>query len=794
MLQGSKAEQRKWWLYNRFRYIDSKYNAGDALTDVIQIRGYAKADVTVTPYAAIYASVKYGSYLTQKRARRNEPITLECPLDNVNDTEIYIYSASQLAAVGNLSGLMPGFADLSKATKLQSLKLGDASGSYSNGNLTSLTLGNNGLLRSLDVRNCPNLTQTVDASGCKNIEEVYLEGTAITGVNLPNGGILKTLHLPATVTNLTIRNQTALRDLTIPSYENISTLRLENVGAAVNGRAILEGIPANSRVRMVGFSWEAASVEEIFALYDLLDTMRGLDENGNNMEQAQMGGEIHIDALTGAELAQMLGRYPNIDVTYDHITSYLYYYNYDGSQLLYTESVYDGGDGAYSGKPARSSTAQYTYAFAGWSLKPNGNASADAQKKVGADRKIYAAYTATIRKYTVYFYNGSTLLQTVQNVVYGGSARYTGETPVKTGVEDPENYVFSGWSPSPNNIQGNTSCYASYGYIGLEETITDTWEEIFAAEADGSYKERYNIGDTKIIDLGPEGNVCMQIIGFDVDDLADGSGKAPISWLSEQLLATSHRMNPSLGYIYDFRDAKGWPEGTGSISSSTGTHQWNARNSYTDNVHAVGKMVITAAEDGEIKVEARLSTTWTSDKLTCIVDGEVLCEGYSSSTYVTKTVGVTEGQTITVDVDYLNTNTSSQNYGQIRITGKCSYVRTAEDSKERYVRAYTDGTGAIGGWERSDMRAYFNETILPLIPPEVRTHIVEVSKSHPAYRNSTSSAGSTQSFTQTTQDKVWLPSYSEMYNGAYKTLFPDNASRIKKNASSVGAVPLGFCT
>ena len=27
MLQGSKAEQRKWWLYNRFRYIDSKYNA-----------------------------------------------------------------------------------------------------------------------------------------------------------------------------------------------------------------------------------------------------------------------------------------------------------------------------------------------------------------------------------------------------------------------------------------------------------------------------------------------------------------------------------------------------------------------------------------------------------------------------------------------------------------------------------------------------------------------------------------------------------------------------------------------
>jgi hypothetical protein len=28
MLQGSKAEQRKWWLYNRFRYMDSKYEGG----------------------------------------------------------------------------------------------------------------------------------------------------------------------------------------------------------------------------------------------------------------------------------------------------------------------------------------------------------------------------------------------------------------------------------------------------------------------------------------------------------------------------------------------------------------------------------------------------------------------------------------------------------------------------------------------------------------------------------------------------------------------------------------------
>ena len=86
---------------------------------------------------------------------------LECPLDNVNDTEIYVYSASQLKAIGDLSGLKVGYAEFSLATRLQSLKLGDSAESYSNPNLTELYLGNNRLLTTLDVRNCPNLTMAV---------------------------------------------------------------------------------------------------------------------------------------------------------------------------------------------------------------------------------------------------------------------------------------------------------------------------------------------------------------------------------------------------------------------------------------------------------------------------------------------------------------------------------------------------------------------------------------------------------------------------------------------------------
>ena len=467
MLQGSKAEQRKWWLYNRFRYLDSKYNAGDALTDVVTLRGYAKDDITVTPYADIYATVKYGSYLVQQRANRNVAYTLACPLSNVNDTEIYIYSASQLQSIGDLSGLMVGYADFSMATRLQSLKVGDAADSYSNGNLTELYLGNNTLLRTLDVRNCPNLKQAVDVSGCTNIEHLYFERTAVTGVQLPNGGILKTLHLPETVTNLTIRNQTGITDFVIGGYDNISTLRLENVSEVFDLWEILHSIPVGPRARVTGLGRSFEDAADILAFYDLLDTMRGLDENGNNTEKAQVSGTFTINTLTGNDLAEMQERYPNIKIQYNHFTAQVNFYDDSGSTLLKTVTVYDGGDTTYgSSNPTKASTAQYSYSFTGWSLTAGGVANANALKAVVSDRNVYAAFTSTVRKYTVRFYNGTTLAQTVSEVPYGSNASYTGDTPAKTDVEKPEDYEFTGWNPSPNGITGNTDCYAQYRFIG----------------------------------------------------------------------------------------------------------------------------------------------------------------------------------------------------------------------------------------------------------------------------------------------------------------------------------------
>lgn len=821
MLQGSKEEQRKWWLYNRFRYLDSKYNAGDALSDVIQLRGYAKANISVVPYADIYAAVKYGSLLTQVRAQRNKTYTLECPLDNVNDTEIYVYSSSQLTSVGDLSGLMVGFADFSKATRLQDIKIGDSASSYSNGNLTELYLGNNILLKTLDVRNCPNLgsgdMKSVDVSNCSNIENLYFDGTSITGINLPNGGVIKVLHLPATITNLMIRNQPGITDFKMPSYANISTLWLENVSSAIDEIAMLKTIPENSRVRLIGFALEAKDASEITSIFDLLDKMRGLDEYGNNMDQAQVSGTIHTDSLTGSQIAAFNERYQYVKVTADHTTSYLYYYNYDGSQLLYTETVKDGGDGgSYTGQPSRASTAANTFTFIGWSKSPNSTTTdSDFAKAVVADRKVYAAYKITGQVYTVYFYNGSTLLYTARNVPYGSTATYNGDTST---IVNDKGWAFKEWSPAPTNIQGNTSCYAQFVSPVEVKEITDSWDTILTNIANGTAE--YKLGNYKPLDLGSEGTINMQIVAENKDQQEDGT-KARYTFLSKELLKTSKIWNPYLTEdTYTYVEKDGW--GNYSNSSSTSSSFYVNGNSLKAGETATWTCTFTAASDFKVQVPDQSINT----------AGSGLAKDYEYSvkandTEIYKNTGGTasitagteasaaSGSTVTITLTFKQdsaattsayatvssanlkfTDVSGTQVSFNTVTGGSNNATiTKSKNQVRTLATYKEGTGSIGGWEKSSLRKYYVETLKPLIPENVRNAIKPVVKtwlSWPADAN-----GALE--TKQSVEEVWAPSMAELYGTGkyysektgvcYDDIFIDNDSRKK---SKVGATSSGW--
>lgn len=239
--------------------------------------------------------------------------------------------------------------------------------------------------------------------------------------------------------------------------------------------------------------------------------------------------------------------------------------------LYLTEWVINGGTVAapkdyfenYT-NPTRVSTAQYDYTFSAWD--------GDFDTVMTSAREFSATYYSTIRRYNVYFYNDTELLYTVENVQYGGSASYSGATPTKLGVEDPDEYVFKGWLPAPTNITGETYCYALFKFTGYLfgklsddseygtvdapnwDMINPYWSTIASDVAayqagtmtEDDLKSKYPIGGRMIIPVAlSDGTVTadVEIIGYNHDNLADGSGKSPLTFFCVDLPQILHRMN-----------------------------------------------------------------------------------------------------------------------------------------------------------------------------------------------------------------------------------------------------------
>lgn len=326
MCLGSKEQQRKWWLYNRFRYIDSKYNSGHALSSYIQARVYHKSNLDVTPYADIYASAYFDSNLVQARAERNTVTTVESPEawdPGGADAVLRIYSADQIKSLGDMSQFYVGDISFAAATKLQEVKLGDADANYSNEHLVNVGFGNNTLLTTIDIRNCPNLTQMVDVSGCTGLETVHLEGTNVAGVNLADASAIRELYLPSSITTLNLKNQSKIEILDIANTSQIATLWVENANDVVDSllkNYILEMVN-DGRVRITGIDWEMEDSLEFDTIFKCLDSKGGLDDVGFNVDYAQLIGSVYSPSANMYYLDELKQKYPFVVFTVDELTS-----------------------------------------------------------------------------------------------------------------------------------------------------------------------------------------------------------------------------------------------------------------------------------------------------------------------------------------------------------------------------------------------------------------------------------------------------------------------------------------
>ena len=174
--------------------------------------------------------------------------------------------------------------------------------------------------------------------------------------------------------------------------------------------------------------------------------------------------EPALTPVTGAQTYYAV--FSDTDVSYT-----IRFLNEGGAELQRAEYKY-GETPEYTGAaPTKNATAQYTYAFAGWTPEI---------KAVTGDQDYTATFNESLNKYTVRFvnYNGTELQAT--EYAYGETPAYTGLTPTK--AEDAQyTYAFDGWMPALAAVTGNATYTASFKATekqGPTPTPTPTYDYV----------------------------------------------------------------------------------------------------------------------------------------------------------------------------------------------------------------------------------------------------------------------------------------------------------------------------
>jgi len=348
MLLGSKESHRKWWLANRFRYFNSKYQV-DKNSDRIYLRVAPRSySLDVSTYADSYINIEIGANGTPRTERvpRGTSKVLSYTYSEqdqqtgIDGIETIIYPASALNSISGIASLRAREADFSHANRLETLKLGDAT--TINTNLSTLTLGQNAILRHFDMRNYSGYRTELDLSNYISLETVYLSGTNIPALSLPNGGILITVQYPTSISEIKIENQPYLENLIIGAYlpaneitdaehevpaanhnndySAINVLYLDNVGIidsvnhtnSIDSAEIVNQMSNDKALYLNNFVWNMTAEEFVNLYNNKIVTMHGFTEGIEDSEAKPfLNGSVYVTGELSEEFINHIN--DNID-------------------------------------------------------------------------------------------------------------------------------------------------------------------------------------------------------------------------------------------------------------------------------------------------------------------------------------------------------------------------------------------------------------------------------------------------------------------------------------------------
>lgn len=277
---------------------------------------------------------------------------------------------------------------------------------------------------------------------------------------------------------------------------------------------------------------------------DIADAIKEKTGNAATMKPAEFADNIRAIEIGGGSSA---------DVRYVTFMSHDGTVEYGKKAVAVGDNCADPIARGLFDTPTRESSAQYNYTFNGWSATVGGSASSTVLNAVTEDKTVYAAYTSSIRYYTITYYDGSTVLKT-ESLAYGTMPSYT---PEKDG------YNFEGWSPALAAVTGNASYYAQFSsaltFAGA------SWADIARISEEGTAADYFAVGDERVIPLtyadGTAETITVAIAGFNHDTISNSTTKAGISIVCKSVPSVTATWGGS-GYYYNSCKARTALSGT----------------------------------------------------------------------------------------------------------------------------------------------------------------------------------------------------------------------------------------
>lgn len=319
---GDSKNQRKYWLYYRYIYMDSKYHyASTEATECISWRGQCNGcDLKMKAYAPMYLCLGFGAtgYGQTTRYRYTDLdsyVTIKNELKQQTQNAIfYLFNGRMITEIGDLYkfGNIQEL-NLASAIRLKILRLGihtdKTARKYVNNMQQSLDLRSCVAMQILDLTNCEGFgnggNYVLDCSTLVALEEFYGYGSSLTGVTFAQTPTLRVIELGARMKQLRLIGLTGLEDFSIQAVDALTTLTITGTPSVDSYDIAQRCFSANSPLTAVNIDsiyWEGTDI----AVLNYLASVRS----------CQLNGYVYIlgqNSVTFAVKQQLLDKFGAVD-------------------------------------------------------------------------------------------------------------------------------------------------------------------------------------------------------------------------------------------------------------------------------------------------------------------------------------------------------------------------------------------------------------------------------------------------------------------------------------------------